>query len=97
MAADQTNVDERFRRVYRLDRAGFRCCYWMRQESAWNTRESASYQLALLYLYGTGGMPKDFAKARHYLELPAKICWAESCDILKMLDAHNVPPPPNKD
>jgi TPR repeat protein len=97
MAADRTNVDEPFRRVYRLDRAGFRCCYWMRQKSDGNTRESASYELALLYLYGTGGMPKDFAKARHYFELPAKICWGESCDILKMLDAHNVPPLPKTD
>jgi TPR repeat protein len=96
MAADGSNVDERFRRVYRLDRAGFRCCYWMRREFSPNTRESASYELALLYLYGDG-VPKDFARARHYLELPAKICWKESCDLLAMLDAHQVPPPPKHD
>ena len=43
------------------------------------------------------GVPKDLAKARHYLELPARICWNESCDILKMLDAHIEPPPPKTD
>ncbi len=91
-AADQTKMDERFLRVYRLDRAGFRCCYWMRREFSPNTQESASYELALLYLYGTG-VRKNFVKARHYLELPAKICWKESCNILAMLDANGVPPP----
>lgn len=85
LAVDEENVHPKFIRLRQMERSGFRCCLWTDQEYSFDqVKSSAAYQLALLYLAGTG-VPRDDSKARFYLETAAKTCWADICDEVKKL------------